>query len=129
MVEENSLTILSYFANLKSTVTFRPLFTPLLEIFRNIRECLSKYVEEVWAVSRKILIQDFILSNVYSHQLSQLYHNIATLTSMDSTTDKIKKKRRKHFCWREEISGSRVDIGSREPWTEKSKHPLKERYL
>ena len=46
----------------------------------------STSVEEVCAVARKILIDDFILSNVYSLQLLLLHHSIAALSNMDSTT-------------------------------------------
>ena len=41
--------------------------------------------------SRKILIDEFILSNNHSRQLSLLQQNIVALSNMDSTTDVIMK--------------------------------------
>lgn len=80
MVKEYFLTILCKFEvnsynqfSLDSTIKF-------LEIFQVFFKKILK--QEVYAVSKEMLIDDLILSNTYNKQISLLDHNIATLSNL-----------------------------------------------
>lgn len=80
MVKEYFLTILCKFEvnsynqfSFDSTIKF-------LEIFQVFFKKILK--QEVYAVSKEMLIDDLILSNTYNKQISLLDHNIATLSNL-----------------------------------------------
>ena len=80
MVKEYFLTILCKFEvnsynqfSFDSTIKF-------LEIFQVFLKKILK--QEVYAVSKEILIDDLILSNTYNKQISLLDHNIAALSNL-----------------------------------------------
>lgn len=80
MVKEYFLTILCKFEvnsynqfSLDSTIKF-------LEIFQVFFKKILK--QEVYAVSKEMLIDDLILSNTYNKQISLLDHNIAALSNL-----------------------------------------------
>lgn len=83
MVKEYFLTILCKFEvnsynqfSFDSTIKF-------LEIFQVFFKKILK--QEVYAVSKEMLIDDLILSNTYNKQISLLDHNIATLSNLTLT--------------------------------------------